>query len=125
MQWGDGAEIHITQLGLDPNGDQYRGKFNPSQPDKIFIDIDLVNLVETWSNIENPSPEQEQQLSMLYGLVTFSVCLHEYVHYADYAFDGIMSDTEELELGLLFEATFIGGYYEFDPSGNIVLIKAD
>ena len=32
------------------------------------------------------------------GLVTFSMCLHEYVHFADFAFDGEMSDDETLEL---------------------------
>lgn len=39
------------------------------------------------------------------------MCLNEYVHFADYAFDGEMLDTETLELGALFETQFLGGTY--------------
>lgn len=125
LTWGNGPEINILQLGLDPNGQEVHGKFNTLEPNKIFLDIDLIQRLETLASIINPTPQQVQQLSMLDGLVTFSVCLHEYVHYSDYAFDGTMSDTENIELGLLFEEQFIGGYYEFNPSGNVILIKAN
>lgn len=117
--------MHIEDLGVDANGDQYKGKFNPSEPNKIFIDIDLVNYLEQLSDIENPTSQEQQQLSLLNGLIVFSVCLHELVHYEDFQFDGNMQDTPHLELGLLFEELFNGGYYEFDPNGQIIIIKAD
>jgi hypothetical protein len=125
LTWGNGPEINIVQLGNDPQGNEYHGKFNITEPDKIFIDIDLVNQLEQMSNISNPTQQQQQQLGMLNALVVFSVCLHEYVHYSDFAFDGSMQDNENLELGLLFEELFLGGYYEFSPNGNIVFIKAN
>ncbi|SHI68156.1 hypothetical protein SAMN04488096_103296 [Mesonia phycicola] len=53
----------------------------------------------------------------------FAVCLHELVHYEDFQFDGSMQDTPKKELGELFEALFVGGYWEFEPNnGEIVLI---
>ncbi|WP_299888934.1 hypothetical protein [uncultured Lacinutrix sp.] len=119
--WGEGPEIHIEQLGV-VNGQEIKGRFNPLEPNKIVIDVDLVNALEALAAIENPTTEQTQQLQLFDGLVTFAVCLHEYVHFADNAFDGTMQDNEELELGLLFEELFVGGYYEVDPNGNIVLI---
>ncbi|GAB1857514.1 hypothetical protein MHTCC0001_23500 [Flavobacteriaceae bacterium MHTCC 0001] len=60
---------------------------------------------------------------MLNGLLTFSVALHEYVHYADWQVDNKMIN--DPELGEFFEATFIGGYYEFNKEGEVVLIPAD
>lgn len=125
LKWNKGPEVHIEDLGVDANGDQYKGKFNPSEPNKIFIDIDLVNYLEQLSDIENPTSQEQQQLSLLNGLIVFSVCLHELVHYEDFQFDGNMQDTPHLELGLLFEELFNGGYYEFDPNGQIIIIKAD
>ena len=125
LTWGNGPEINIVQLGNDPQGNEYHGRFNITEPDKIFIDIDLVNQLEQMSNISNPTQQQQQQLGMLNALVVFSVCLHEYIHYSDFAFDGSMQDNENLELGLLFEELFLGGYYEFSPNGNIVFIKAN
>lgn len=125
LTWGNGPEINITQLGVDPNGKEYYGKFTKIEPNKIFIDIDLVLQLETLSNIENPTPQQNQQLAFLYSMVTFSVCLHEYVHYNDFAFDGSMQDNENLELGLLFEELFLGGFYDFDLNGNVVYIRAN
>ncbi|MFV0305011.1 MAG: hypothetical protein ACK5IC_05990 [Moheibacter sp.] len=118
LTWGEGPEIHITQLGSN-----VKGKFNILEPDRIYIDIDLVQLLENIANIDNPTPEQEHQIHMLNGLVIYAVCLYEYVHYNDFVFDGEMSDTEELELGLLFEEIFVGGYFEFDPNGNVILIS--
>jgi len=103
-------------------GGEVKGKFNILEPDRIYIDIDLINYVESIADIDNPTLEQENELRMLNGLIIYSVCLHEYVHYNDYAFDGEMSDTEELELGLLFELIFAGGYFEFDPDGNAIFI---
>jgi hypothetical protein len=125
LTWGNGPEINITQLGLDPTGNPYYGKFNILEPNKIYIDIDLVQQIEALSNILNPTPQQNQQIGFLNALITFSVCLHEYVHYSDFAFDGTMQDNENLELGLLFEEIYLGGYYEFNPSGNVIFIKAN
>ena len=125
LTWGNGPEINITQLGLDPSGNPYYGKFNILEPNKIYIDIDLVQQIEALSNIPNPTPQQNQQIGFLNALITFSVCLHEYVHYSDFAFDGTMQDNENLELGLLFEEIYLGGYYEFNPNGNVIFIKAN
>lgn len=61
----------------------------------------------------------------LRALIEFSVCLYRYIHYGDFAFDGTMQDNENLELGLLFEEIYLGGYYEFNPSGNVIFIKAN
>jgi hypothetical protein len=41
--------------------------------------------------------------------------MHEYVHFSNFAFDGTMQDHENLELGLLFEELYLGGYFEFNP----------
>lgn len=123
LTWGNGPEINIVQLGLDPDGNQYYGKFNKNEPDKIYIDIDLVIEVESLSNITNPTQEQTNKLAFLNAMITFSVCLHEYVHYNDFAFDGTMQDNENLELGLLFEELYLGGFYEFDPNNNVIFIK--
>jgi hypothetical protein len=49
--------------------------------------------------------------------------MHEYVHFSNFAFDGTMQDHENLELGLLFEELYLGGYFEFNPSGNVIFIK--
>jgi hypothetical protein len=62
LTWGNGPEINIVQLGNDPQGNEYHGKFNITEPDKIFIDIDLVNQLEQMSNISNPTQQQQQQL---------------------------------------------------------------
>ncbi|MCK6607828.1 MAG: hypothetical protein L6Q46_05925 [Flavobacterium sp.] len=125
LTWGNGPEINITQLGLDLSGNPYYGKFNILEPNKIYIDIDLIQQIEALSNIPNPTPQQNQQIGFLNALITFSVCLHEYVHYSDFAFDGTMQDNENLELGLLFEEIYLGGYYEFNPNGNVIFIKAN
>jgi len=125
LTWGNGPEINIAQLGVDPNGNQYYGKFNKNEPDKIYIDIDLVQQLEAMNNIQNPTPQQNQQIALLNAMVTFSVCLHEYVHFSDFAFDGSMQDNENLELGLLFEELFMGGFYDFNTQGDVVFIKAN
>lgn len=122
--WNEGPEIHIEQLGI-VDGEEIKGKFSRLEPNKIIIDIDLVNTLEALAAIENPSQAQIQQLQLLDGLVTFAVCLHEYVHFADFAFDGEMQDNEDLELGLLFEELFVGGFYEIDPNGNVILIPTN
>lgn len=123
LTWEKGPEINITQLGLDINGNEYHGKFNIENPEKIYIDIDLVLEIEELSNLTNPTQQEQQQLAFLNAMITFSVCLHEYVHYSDFAFDGTMQDNETLELGLLFEEIYLGGYYEFTPNGNVIFIK--
>jgi hypothetical protein len=123
LTWGNGPEIHITQLGVDLAGDEIHGKFNKLEPGNIYIDIDLVTEIESLSVVTNPTPEQINQLAFLNAMVIFSVCMHEYVHFSDFAFDGTMQDNENLELGLLFEELYLGGYYEFNPSGNIIFIK--
>lgn len=82
-----------------------------------------MQLIKTLSNIPNQTPQHNNQIGYLNALITFSVCLHEYVHFSDFAFDGSMQDNENLELGLLFEEIYLGGYYEFNPSGDVIFIK--
>jgi Metallopeptidase toxin 3 len=123
LTWGNGPEIHITDLGNDPMGKPYYGKFNKNEPDRIYIDIDLVNQLETISNNPNPTSSETQLIGNLNSMIVFSVCLHEYVHFSDFAFDGSMQDNENLELGLLFEELFQGGYYDFNEEGGIVFIR--
>ena len=126
LTWGSGPIVEIQDLGTDTQGNEIKGKFNPMQnPNVIYLDIDLVNYLENLSNIANPTPQEQQQLNMLNGLIVYAVALHEYVHYADFAFDGTMQDNEDLELGELFEAEFVGGYYEFSTDGTIILIPAN
>lgn len=110
MTWGKGPEINIVQLGVNQNGYQYKGKFNPNDPDKIFVDIDLVQMLESL-------PEGEQR-GLLRRLITFSVVLHELVHYEDWD-DGEMINS--IELGDYFEELYGNGYVlEFivDANGN-------
>jgi len=119
LTWDKGPEIHIEDLGYSPDGSQIKGKFNPSEPDKIYIDKDLVDYLENFAIANGETNE----LGAIRALVTFSVCLHELVHYADYDFDGLMQGNVNLELGLLFEKLYQGGYFEFDTNGEVVFIK--
>jgi len=123
LEWGDGPEIHISDLGNDPSGNPYYGKFNKNEPNKIYIDIDLVNQLELISNNPNPTQNELKLIGDLNAMIVFSVCLHEYVHYNDFAFDASMQDTQDIELGLLFEELFLGGFYDFNQEGNVIFIK--
>ncbi|MBF6641038.1 hypothetical protein IVB69_06060 [Flavobacterium sp. J49] len=76
LTWGNGPEIHITDLGNDPGGNPYYGKFNKNEPERIYIDIELVNLLETLSNNPNPTQNELQLLGNLNAMIVFSVCLH-------------------------------------------------
>jgi len=124
LTWGEGPEVHIAQLGIY-FGQEIKGRFRPTDPDKIFFDIDLVNKLEAMAKIPNPTEDQEKQLGVMSGLMAFAVCLHEYVHYADFAHDGIMQDTRTLELGEYFEELFVGGYFEIMPNGEVRIIIID
>lgn len=112
LKWNLGAEIQIEQLGTHPvTGGEIKGLFNPSNPDVIKIDVDLVNMYETTYD-----PNNQTATGPLQALIIYSVILHELVHYEDFNFDNIMSDHPEL--GLYFESLFNGGYYEFNPNGD-------
>ena len=119
LTWGEGPEVHITDLGFAPDGTAYKGKFNPSEPDRIYIDIDLVDYFEQ-NAVDNG---ETTTLAALRSLIVFGVCLHELVHFADFDFDGLMQDNVNLELGELFEQIAIGGHYEFNPNGEVIFIK--
>jgi hypothetical protein len=122
LTWGRVAEINVVQLGNAPDGTQYKGMFNPLYPDKIFIDIDLVQYLE---NLTNQNGENDSQVQLLNGLIVFSVCLHELVHFEDFNFDGLMQGNNDEDLGELFEAIYQGGYFEFDENHDVVFIKAN
>lgn len=114
LQWGFGAEIVIEQLGVNSYGNEIRGLFNPNNPKTIKIDVDLVNMYEN-ANENDSAPLQL--------LITYSVLLHELVHYEDYQFDNIMQNN--IELGLYFEYLYMGGYYELNENGNVIFIIED
>ncbi len=119
LTWGNGPTIVITQLGIANDGTEAKGKFDISQPDKIFIDIDLVQYLENYTT-EADFPQESGKIATL---VLYAVILHELVHYSDWTFDQIMQDAPEFELGLYFEAQYVGGYYEFDTTNHVVVIK--
>ncbi len=118
LQWGDGPIVNIVQLGLKPDGTEIYGKFNPSNPNIINIDIDLVNRLESMD-------DDEEQQSMLRGMIIYAICLHELVHYLDWEFDQYMQDYPDanIELGLIFEQINNGGYFEIDNEGNVIFIE--
>jgi hypothetical protein len=116
LQWGYGVEIRIEQLGVHPTQGEIKGKFNPTNPNVIYIDIDLVIAYEQEASNGINSPNA----IALNSLITFSVLLHELVHYEDYQFDNIMNNS--VELGLYFESLFNGGFYEFNPNGDGTVI---
>ncbi len=121
LRWGNGPEVHIKQLGKKADGTDIHGEFKPQEPDKIFIDIDVVLAFEALSKVNNPTEEQTKQLQLFNGFITFSVLIHEYVHFADFDFDKLMENREEL--GLVFEQLFNNGHFEIDPNGKIVGIS--
>ena len=118
LQWGQGPNIVIEELGYQLNDDgEYEdifGQFQPENPSQIKIDISLVNLLENISNIENPQQQDVESLNKLKLLIVFSVCIHEYVHYADYDYDNLM---EGEQLALLYESLYLGGYYVIGQTG--------
>jgi hypothetical protein len=116
LTWGFGAEVNIAQLGLDEDGKEIYGLFNKYEPNKITIDIDLVNQFEIAASVNVNSP----QSIALNSLITFSVVLHELVHYEDFQFDQIMQN--EPELGLYFEELYNGGFYDFNLNGEVIFI---
>ena len=81
LQWGDGPELNIVQLDNYPGcsicDEDTAGFFDkPNNPNKIFLDIDLVNF------LENKLSDQGEEDAFLFFLGT--TILHEYVHYGDY-----------------------------------------
>ncbi|MER3374108.1 MAG: hypothetical protein RIM83_05675, partial [Allomuricauda sp.] len=96
LQWGEGPEVHIVQLDNYKPGetdDDTAGYFDSSTPDRIYLDVDYVNLVEN----ENSDPD-----ALIFWIGT--TVLHEYVHYGNFAtgFEFLGED------GRLFETKVYG-----------------
>ena len=94
LQWGQGPTIRIEQLGTA------YGKFKKStDPDSLYLDIDLVNQLESTT----PNSNLANAFAFLIGVTV----LHEYVHYGDYNYNGDFWQYPQEE-GLLFETDVYG-----------------
>ncbi len=118
LTWGAGPIIVIEDLGNDANGNPYHGKFKPSEPDKIFIDKDLVEYLENYIQTNGEAGSQTTPLRIV---LLYSVVLHELTHYSDFSFDQLMQN--EGELGLEFEQMYMGGFYEFNENNQVIFIR--
>lgn len=109
LMWESGPTIYITQLDnfSENTSDKTVGRFEESEPDVIYLDIDYVN------SLENSTATQYEQDAFLFFLGT--TILHEYVHYGDFQ-DGVQYPGEE---GILFELYVYG---ENVSSENAALI---
>ncbi|MHA7832519.1 MAG: hypothetical protein ACX93O_15595 [Flagellimonas sp.] len=75
LQWGEGPEVHVVQLDNYKPGetdDDTAGYFDSSTPDRIYLDVDYVNIVEN----ETSDPD-----AMIFWIGT--TVLHEYIHYGN------------------------------------------
>ena len=110
LQWGEGPTIKIVQLNgfCETCDDDTYGLFNSDDPNSIYVDIDIVNLIESSPN----SPEGDS-LAFLLGVSI----LHEYVHLGDYV-DGIDQPGEE---GLLFEQATYGESIWINNAGDVLI----
>ena len=96
LQWDNGPTLIIKQLDNHKAGetnDDTVGYFDKDTPDKLYLDVDYVNLVET----ETSDPD-----SFIFWIGV--VVLHEYVHYGD-NLDGEEYPGEE---GRIFESRVYG-----------------
>jgi hypothetical protein len=96
LKWNEGPTIKIEQLGLSSNNGEIYGVFRSSEPTTLFIDIDLVNDLESSKGRGNLA----DSFSFLMGVTI----LHEYVHFGD-NYDGKDYPGEE---GSLFETDVYG-----------------
>lgn len=97
FEWGNGPTIIVLQLdNYTPNtSENTLGLFDPTHPENLFIDLDLVLELENGSTMMN-----SDALIFLLGVTI----LHEYVHYGDYN-QGVNNEIEE---GDLFEESVYG-----------------
>lgn len=96
LQWNEGPIVEIIQLDNYKPGEtdaNTAGYFDKSTPDRVYLDIDYVNLVEN----ETSDPD-----ALLFWIGT--TVLHEYVHYGDFS-NGFDYEGEE---GRLFEIQVYG-----------------
>ncbi|WP_162623300.1 hypothetical protein [Confluentibacter sediminis] len=94
LKWGNGPTIRIEQLGSP------YGKFKKStDPNSLYLDIDLVN------QLENTTPNSN--LANAFAFLIGVTILHEYVHYGDYNYNGDAWQYPQEE-GLLFENDVYG-----------------
>ncbi|WP_213520793.1 hypothetical protein [Nonlabens sp.] len=94
LQWGRGTVIKVEQLG------SAYGMFKKSvDPDSLYLDIDLVNLLETSTS----GTDLADAMAFLIGVTI----LHEFVHYGDYNNNGDAWQYPQEE-GLLFENDVYG-----------------
>ncbi|EPR74065.1 hypothetical protein ADIWIN_0874 [Winogradskyella psychrotolerans RS-3] len=99
LEWGEGPIVEIVQLDsfcTTCNSDTYGLFQSSSNPDTLYIDIDLVN------DLENSTPNSV--LANSFAFLVGVTILHEYVHYGD-NLDGTDYPGEE---GQLFEEDVYG-----------------
>lgn len=97
LTWGRGPTIKIEDIPSTFYGSKPIGQFRPKDPNSLFINKSEVMLFE-----QNKGFTQEA----MWFLLVITV-LHEYVHYGDYKFDGILAGTD---LGDEFEREVYGRY---------------
>jgi hypothetical protein len=97
LTWGRGPTIKIEDIPSTFYGSRPIGQFRPKDPNSLFINKSEVMLFE-----QNKGFTQEA----MWFLLVITV-LHEYVHYGDYKFDGILAGTD---LGDEFEREVYGRY---------------
>ncbi len=121
LQWGKGPEIRIEQLGGEGENEllgSYRGHIFEELENVLFIDIDLVNDLESSANLDTSDA--------LEFLVAVTV-LHEYTHLGDNIFgNGFWGELfaeqggTQNEAGVIFEETAFGERVERDNAGIIL-----
>ncbi|GAB3230171.1 hypothetical protein GCM10027454_32050 [Algoriphagus aestuariicola] len=110
FEWGEGPTIWVEQLdNYAPNtSSNTLALFDPTHPNRLFIDEDLVMELETGSSIMNSDA--------LIFLIGVSI-LHEYVHYGDFN-QGVYNEIEE---GNLFEESVYGTRITRSNAGDFIL----
>ena len=115
LQWGKGATVIVEQLGGSGDTERYgayRGHLDADLQDNLYIDIDLVNILE--------QSEDDTCFSIAIELLVAVTILHEYTHLGDFQFsEGFWNDLFLEEGGMGNEAGIV---FEIDAFGEALYL---
>jgi len=115
LQWGKGATVIVEQLGGSGDAEKYgayRGHLDADLQDNLYIDIDLVNILE--------QSDDDTCFSIAIELLVAVTILHEYTHLGDFQFsEGYWNDLFLEEGGLDNEAGIV---FEIDAFGEALFL---
>ena len=115
LQWGKGATVIVEQLGGSGDTEKYaayRGHLDADLQDNLYLDIDLVNILE--------ESEDDTCFSIAVELLVAVTILHEYTHLGDFQFlEGYWNDLFLEEGGVDNEAGIV---FEIDAFGEALYL---